>query len=673
MDKVGLNVIIPIGGIGSRFSQEGYRYPKPLINIAGRPMLFCLIDQLKIVEEDTVFIAIRDTVDDEFHLALQLQKEYPQLDIHLVRLVYDTKDSDKPIFSYVAIDQNSYITRIEEKQAISRNANTGAYIFASGYFFRKRAAEFLDGASQHASPEYYTSILIAQMIKQGYPFKAIQIDRKDFNCVGTPHQLRAFLSLLKENALTLSTKKRRFCFDLDSTLVSLPVIPGDYGTCRPVCKAIHLVRELNAQGHYIIIQTARRMKTHKGNVGAVMRDIGRETFAQLDKFGIPYDELVFGKPYAHVYIDDLAVNARLDTHKELGWWTAERETVQKQMIAPRHFNNVQLLGNTVHKSSTDRSILGEILFYSGVPDSIRHLFPAMSSCEYLHETGTYAMTLEKLEGVTFSHLLVNGGVTKGRFRTLLAGLLEIHDSSGVCSHPKTIPPNILEVLQSSRVMPNVYANYATKVASRFDAHRAVYDALDPGCAVIKDKIIAYLHAYEQEDRATRRNVIHGDPVFSNVILQTNNTVAFLDMRGRLGDQFSIHGDAVYDLAKVYQSLQGYDFALLTDQESNFCLSEAELRNLQELQGVFWEHCRLNYPDVRCNDIKVICASLLFSLIPLHDAKHHLFFEICASVLDETSDAAPTACYSEVNNGRTSYKRTTGERLLTASRQISPAL
>ena len=38
----GMNIIVPMGGIGSRFQRNGYRHPKPLINIVGRPMLVTL-------------------------------------------------------------------------------------------------------------------------------------------------------------------------------------------------------------------------------------------------------------------------------------------------------------------------------------------------------------------------------------------------------------------------------------------------------------------------------------------------------------------------------------------------------------------------------------------------------------------------------------------------------
>ncbi len=43
-----------------------------------------------------------------------------------------------------------------------------------------------------------------------------------------------------------------------------------------------------------------------GNIGKVMADIGKVTLDTLEKFDIPYDELYFGKPYAHYYIDDFS-------------------------------------------------------------------------------------------------------------------------------------------------------------------------------------------------------------------------------------------------------------------------------------------------------------------------------------------------------------------------------
>jgi hypothetical protein len=52
-----------------------------------------------------------------------------------------------------------------------------------------------------------------------------------------------------------------------------------------------VVRELHAAGHHIIIHTARRMRTHGGNVPAVVADVGHVTIESLRKFNIPYHEV----------------------------------------------------------------------------------------------------------------------------------------------------------------------------------------------------------------------------------------------------------------------------------------------------------------------------------------------------------------------------------------------
>ena len=93
--------------------------------------------------------------------------------------------------------------------------------------------------------------------------------------------------------------KLRICFDLDNTLVTYPDVPGDYSTVRPIAPMVDLARQAKEHGHTIIIFTARRMATHGGNAAAALADIGRVTFATIDKFGIPCDEIMFGKPRPH--------------------------------------------------------------------------------------------------------------------------------------------------------------------------------------------------------------------------------------------------------------------------------------------------------------------------------------------------------------------------------------
>jgi hypothetical protein len=96
-DNEALNIIIPIGGIGSRFQREGYRFPKPLINIVGRPMISWLIERLSVQAHDTVWIAINEEIDSEFHVSQLMRKWFPRLDIRLLRLNYLTKGATETV------------------------------------------------------------------------------------------------------------------------------------------------------------------------------------------------------------------------------------------------------------------------------------------------------------------------------------------------------------------------------------------------------------------------------------------------------------------------------------------------------------------------------------------------------------------------------------------------
>jgi len=98
----------------------------------------------------------------------------------------------------------------------------------------------------------------------------------------------------------------RICIDLDGVICELRGAQQGYENLKPLPGAAEKIKALKEQGHYIIIYTARRMKTHHGNVGAIIADIGGLTLEWLKKYNIPYDEIHFGKPWAQVYIDDNA-------------------------------------------------------------------------------------------------------------------------------------------------------------------------------------------------------------------------------------------------------------------------------------------------------------------------------------------------------------------------------
>ncbi|MBM08023.1 MAG: capsular biosynthesis protein [Magnetovibrio sp.] len=98
----------------------------------------------------------------------------------------------------------------------------------------------------------------------------------------------------------------RICFDLDGTLCT-----GNYDEAQPLPGIKELLIRLKDEGHVIIIHTARGMNTNRANIGKVTATLAKLTLEQLDKWEFVYDEVIFGKPAADLYVDDKAMNAAL--------------------------------------------------------------------------------------------------------------------------------------------------------------------------------------------------------------------------------------------------------------------------------------------------------------------------------------------------------------------------
>ena len=103
---------------------------------------------------------------------------------------YFEDTQDKPMYSYIQLDAHNQVTNMREKVKISHHANTGAYGFSSGITLCKACEEVLDAGTGQAG-EYYTSSVIAHMMRNEHTFKGIFVPR--FECLGTPHQLEDFL------------------------------------------------------------------------------------------------------------------------------------------------------------------------------------------------------------------------------------------------------------------------------------------------------------------------------------------------------------------------------------------------------------------------------------------------------------------------------------------------
>jgi len=121
----------------------------------------------------------------------------------------------------------------------------------------------------------------------------------------------------------------RIVFDLDGVICELKKPSESYSEVIPKKKVIQKMRNLKDEGHYLIIHTGRHMRTCDGDVTKVIEKVGKITEDWLEKWEVPYDELVFGKPYADIYIDDLGVE--FSTNEKLG---EKLESIQPVIIIP---------------------------------------------------------------------------------------------------------------------------------------------------------------------------------------------------------------------------------------------------------------------------------------------------------------------------------------------------
>ena len=82
------------------------------------------------------------------------------------------------------------------------------------------------------------------------------------------------------------------------------------------------------------------------------------------------------------------------------------------------------------------------------------------------------------------------------------------------------------------------------------------------------------------------------------------------MRGQVGNTLTIYGDWLYDWAKFYQSLIGYDEILL-DKEIKLDYKKGMISKFEEI-FIDW------FSKDNFESLKTITNSLLFTLIPLHN-------------------------------------------------------
>lgn len=347
------NYIICAAGSGERFKNYFHK-AKPLIKIKGRFLLEWSLESLPIYHDDNIII-ITQKKDKVFKFCGEvLQKKYlnkihwhtvdgltrGQLETAYLAKDYldmekgitifncdtyfqsrsllssmDNKEIDGVIpcslelgdaWSFCKVDSDNNVLDICEKERISDWASVGFYYFRDPHYFIEKSSFYLQNYND--KKEIYVAPFYKEYLQD---YKKIVIDKVDlFRPMGTIDQISKYWQLEIPN-LVKENKDSTLVVDLDNT-ITLDSSSEDYASKLPNMAVINKLREYAQRGHKIIIHTARRMDTCANNEAEVLANIGKVTLLWLEKHGVPFDGIKFGKPYAKngFYIDDRAIRPK---------------------------------------------------------------------------------------------------------------------------------------------------------------------------------------------------------------------------------------------------------------------------------------------------------------------------------------------------------------------------
>lgn len=231
-----LNILIPMAGAGSRFSDAGYIFPKPLIEVHGKPMIQVVVENLNI-DANYIFLVQKEHYD-KYNLKTLLNLITPNCKIVLVDkltegaacttlLAKEHINNDAPLliansdqflewnsgafmysmmgdqidggivtfkathpkWSFAQINNLDLITRVAEKDPISDNATVGVYFWKQGSDYVKYAEQMI-AKNIRTNNEFYVCPVTNEAIQDNKKIKNYHIDK--MYGIGTPLDLEYF-------------------------------------------------------------------------------------------------------------------------------------------------------------------------------------------------------------------------------------------------------------------------------------------------------------------------------------------------------------------------------------------------------------------------------------------------------------------------------------------------
>lgn len=100
-----------------------------------------------------------------------------------------------------------------------------------------------------------------------------------------------------------------FIIDVDDTILTTPLNEDgtyDYDKSIPIAASIERIRSLKQEDHQIILFTARGSRTFNGDLKKIKKEHEERLVNWLKQNEVPYDSLVFGKPWGPnpIYVDN---------------------------------------------------------------------------------------------------------------------------------------------------------------------------------------------------------------------------------------------------------------------------------------------------------------------------------------------------------------------------------
>lgn len=232
-----LNVLIPMAGAGSRFAQAGYTFPKPLIEVRGKPMIQVVVENLNI-EANYIFLVQKEHYD-KYNLKYLLNliapnckivqvdgitegaacttllaKEYIDNDAPLVMANSDqfvewnsnecmyafsadsidggilTFKATHPKWSYAKLDEDGFVSEVAEKKVISDEATVGVYYWRHGSDYVKYAEQMIK-KDIRTNNEFYVCPVFNEAVGDNKKVRVKNIEK--MWGIGTPEDLNYFL------------------------------------------------------------------------------------------------------------------------------------------------------------------------------------------------------------------------------------------------------------------------------------------------------------------------------------------------------------------------------------------------------------------------------------------------------------------------------------------------